>query len=1031
MPAAAAASSTLRVEVLGDVRVLLGGHPLPLPPSRRTRALLGYLAVTRRPQLRQRLCDLLWDGPDDPRAALRWSLAKLRPLLDHGRRRLVAEGDGVGLELDPGELDLGTVQAAVEGGAQAAGPCALRRAAAAFRGELLEGLEVPGCYRFEEWAAAERAAARRLRLSILDALVAGCEADPEEALVHARARVAVDALSESGHAAVIRLLGRLGRVREGLEQYDACRQILARALGVRPSAELERARLGLTLARASPPPAGSGPPPRPAQAPPRAALGPAFVGRARERAALDRIVAEVKDGRYRVLLVVGEPGVGKSRVLEELAARFRAVGGRVARGRAYEAEMLRPYAAWLDALRDAPLSTLDGIQRTELAPLLPELGPPGPATDENRLFEAVARALASLAADRPLALVLDDAQWLDQRSTALLHYVARSLRERPVLLACAARAAELADNPAALRVARTLSRGEEVTRIELGPLGPEEIAALATSVDPSLDGARIYQESEGNPLLALELARALRAGADASGSLDALLAERLESLAGRAREVLPWAAALGRSFRVDRLARVTGIPAPDLLSAVEELERRGVLRPAGEGAYDFAHDLVRRAAYRTLSGPRRQLLHREVARALAPLPDPDGALAGEIAHHAALGEDAELAAQASVGAAARATRLFACAEARGLVERGLGFAQRLPDQPRISVSLALLRVAVDASRTLGGDPSLVPRIQVLIDEARAHGLAAEEAAGYGILAHAHFANLDAEHAAELLGHDALRRIEPDGAAVAMGEVAGCLALLERDIPRARLLVEESRRFGSVPPRAAVYLAAATGIIQALDGDLEEAARSFERGLGLVAEGAPWEECVLLAHLALAHLALGRPRRALDCADRMEVASPRLGVTGELLVPRALRAVARRLQGDPIDDDALLQALDPLEVDAKARFAGLTCALAEGELAAGRIEPSRSLLERGCAAAERVARPSLVVMGHALLARAEHARGDERAARAHLDAARLALEPSVPMARAVRVLEEVAGALGESPTPLPRQSVAMDEVHGAR
>lgn len=1017
--------ASLRVEVLGELQVLAGGRPLPLPPSRRTRALLGYLAVQGRAQARQRLCALLWDGPDDPRGALRWSLAKVRPLVDGDRRRLVAEGDAVALALAPEELDLGAVRTCIPGGVERAAPEELRRAAGLFRGELLEGMEVPDCYPFEQWVAAERAAVRRLRLGMLDSLVRRC-VDPEEALVYARARVAVDPLSEAGHVTVLGLLARLGRVREGLEQYDACRDILARVLGARPSPALERARLALTAARASPatgPWSGAIPAPRvEARVEARLAARPgpprdqaAFVGRAAERAELGQLVAEVVEGRHRLLLVRGEPGVGKTRLLEELAAAFGAAGGWVARGRAYEAERLRPYAAWIDALREAPLDALDVPGRAALAPLLPELGE-GPATDEHRLFEAVAQALAALAGRAPLALILDDAQWLDDRSSALLHYVARSWGGRPLLLACAVRPGELADNPAVLHVARALSRADAVRRLELGPLAPEEVAALTAALGPGLDAARVYRESEGNPLLALEVARALRDGADPSRSLDALLAERFERLEGRARAVLPWAAVLGRSFRADRLAHVAGIPAAELLPGIEELERRGVLRPGAAADYDFAHDLLRRAAYRALSAPRRQLLHREVARALAPLPDPDGALAGEVAHHAALGEDAELAAQASVAAAARAARLFACAEARSLVERGLAFAQRLPEPTRLSLSLALLRVAVDSSRAVGGDPDLVPRLEALVEEARACGLAAEEAAGHGILATARAADREPAQASASPGQGGLSAVEPDGAAVVMGEVAGCLALLERDIPRARMLIEECRRLGRAPPRAAVYVATAAGIIQALDGALEGAARTFEQALEQVAEGAPWEESVLLARLALVELALGRPERALDRAARIEAVAPRLRAT-EALVPRALRAVARRQLGEPVPDAALLEALAPLELDAKGRFAELACALAERELDQGRAEPSRSLLARAGRAAERVCRPSLIVTARALLARAELAAGDDEAARRQLEAARQGLTPSVPMARAALLVEEVARELARVPTPL--------------
>jgi len=1032
MPAAPTGSSPVRVEVLGDPQVVRDGRRVELPPSRRTRALLGFLAITHRPQLRQRLCDLLWDGPHDPRAALRWSLAKLRPLVDGDRPRLVTQGDGVELQLGPGELDLAEVKELLANGVHTADVAALRRASERFQGELLEGLEVPGCFQFEEWLAAERSSARQLRLSILEVLASRCDAVPEEALVHARARVGIDTLSETAHAAVIRLLGRLGRVREGMEQYDACRQILARALGARPSAELERARLALTAPRAaSNPPPVAPEPVVPGFGEERSSPSPlpAFIGRTAEQALLERMVADAKGGRSRVLLVQGEPGMGKSRMLDQLTILVRRAGGRAARGRAYEAESLRPYSVWLEILRDAPLAELDEIQRAELAPLLPELAPAAPSSDQNRLFDAVAHALATLAAERPLAVILDDVHWLDEQSTALLHFLSRSLRRVPMLLACAARGGELADNPAMLRVMRTLSRSAETARMELTPLGPEETAALARSVGNGEDAGRIYEESEGNPLLALEVARALRAGTDVSRSLDALLAERLEHLPARAREVLPWAAALGRSFPVDRLALVTGMQVTELLPAVEELERRGVLRPTEASGYDFVHDLVRGAAYRSLSVPRRALLHREVARAMVSLPDPDGAVAGEIAHHAALADDAELAAQASVGAAARAARLFARSEAHNLVERGLGFARRLPVQLRLSISLALLRVAVDVSRTAGGDHGLVTQIQKLVDEARAMGLAAEEAAGYAILVHAHFANRDDTHAAEMLRHDPTRVVDPDQAALAMTEVAGCLVFLEQDIPRARLLVEACTKLGRLPSRAAVYVLSTTAMIKAMEGEFEAAAAGFESALAIIAEGAPWEECTLLLHLGLVRLALGRPDLAEDCASRMEAAAPRLGTMGQSYASRALRTVAQRIAGAPIDELALRDVLDPLELDAKAHFAELVCALSERELATGRgdLDLCRSILHRACTAAEQLRRPSLIVRTHALLARAEYVRGDLEAARAHLEAARRALTPSVPVVRAMRLLDEMSRALRVA----PRATASVDAQRGAR
>ncbi len=1028
MGAPPVATCSLEILLLGELRVRRDGRPLLLPPSRKTRALLGYLALTGRPQTRQRLCDLLWDGPGDPRAALRWSLTKLRPVLDGDRRRLAADRDTVAVELGPGELDLAAVRALLPDGAAKAPLEDLRRASSLFRGELLEGLDVADCFGFHEWCVAQRDGARRVRLAILDALVQKLEdAEPEEALANARARVAVDPFAEAGHLAVVRLLSKLRRAREGLEQYDAWREILASSSGGRPSPEMERARLSLTAPTSAPPPpaAPRPPPPSPAAAPPEprppSAVPSPLVGRRRERAAIAEAVAAVARTRRRqVVLVLGEPGIGKSRLLEEIAAVAGGAGFLTLPGRAFEAETLRPYGPWIDALRLAPLAALPEVQRAELAPLFPELGTAHPSTDQTRLFDGVVRALGSLASAAPVLVAIDDVQWLDDASAALLHYAIRALETAPVLFACAARPGELADNPAALRTARSLGRGGSVIRLELENLREDEIAELAGRVAPSVDAARVYAESEGNPLFALLVAGALRGGAEAWASLDALFADRLAAVTGGAREVVSWAAALGRGFRADLLAHVSGVGPAELLAALASLERYGVVRPSGEAAWDFAHDLFRQAAYGAISEPRRKLLHRAIARAVAALPDAGGALAGEVARHAALGDDADLAAHSAIAAGARAVRVFAVAEAKEIVERGLRFVDRLPTQRRIAVSLALLRVLVDASRPLGGDPELLPRIRALIQEARQEAMPAEVAVGYSILSHAHFANRDLAHTAEATDDamTALRGVAPAAAASPMAETGGCLALLERDLARARVLLDEARRCAAdLTRRAAVYLEGGTGILQELEGAPEAAATTLERAVRLAREDAPWEECPLLARLALLDVELGRPERAPPRAERMRALAPRLGDSGAVLLADAVELTARRAAGAPVPERDLDAALVRLETEAKAHFARVACLVAEQDLAAGRYGAAHGRLERACAAAQRVSRPSAVVLARALLARCELSCGDPDAARAQIDAARREIDPGVPLGRGVRVLEEVARQVGLHATPL--------------
>jgi DNA-binding SARP family transcriptional activator len=271
----------LEIRVLGELEVRRGGRLLTLPASKKTRALLGYLAATGRPHLREQLCGLLWDGPDDPRAALRWSLTKLRPLLDDAAsegggpaddggpgaeagagRRLCADRERVGFEARGALVDLTRLRAL----AQAGGPTgetaaldSLRAAAALLRGPLLEGLELPSSLRYHTWWRAERESARRLELTIRRALVERLARWPEEALGHARALLALDPLSEGSHLLVMKLLADLGRPREALAQYDECRRVLQSELQVSPSSEVERLRMALTARPSAPPAAGAAP----------------------------------------------------------------------------------------------------------------------------------------------------------------------------------------------------------------------------------------------------------------------------------------------------------------------------------------------------------------------------------------------------------------------------------------------------------------------------------------------------------------------------------------------------------------------------------------------------------------------------------------------------------------------------------------------------------------------------------------------------------------------------------------------------
>jgi DNA-binding SARP family transcriptional activator/tetratricopeptide (TPR) repeat protein len=1011
----------LEIRMLGELELLRAGKAQPLPSSRKTRALLGYLVATHRPQLRERLCDLLWDGPDDPRAGLRWSLTKIRPLLDDtaSRRRLTTEQDKVVFEPLEAEVDWWEVQSSLAKGVDAASTEALRATAARFRGEFLEGIDLPDCFRFHEWCVAQREAARRLRLSVLTTLVERCTADPEEALRYARDHVEVEPSSETAHVAVIQLLGRLGRTREANDQYDRCRHILEATLGVRPSAALEQARLG----------------PRPAsnvaaaaRAPKAPAPGPApsaFFGRERECSILSEQVAETAAGRSgQVLLVAGEPGIGKTRLLERLAWEVRAAGGTALIGRAYEAEAVRPYGAWIDALRSQSLDLLPEELRADVALLLPELGAPASDKgDRTCLFEAVQKLLLwRTEGDRPVVLILDDLQWADEASTALLHSAARGLSGSRVMLAIGARSAELGENPAALRLIGALRRDGRLRELVLEPLGGEAIAALARSVDPQADVARVFQESQGNPLFATEVARALgRRQPDDHEELkdlDGLIGERLSQLDARTRDLLPWAAALGHGFSTALLARTSGASLTLLFDVLSELELRGVLRSTrigGEPGYDFAHDLVRGAAYRQLSEPRRALLHLQIAQTLSSMGNAEGARSGDVLHHAELAGEHGLAARAAVSAGERCLSLCAQEEGVAVAERGLVHAAHLPLAERLPLEVALLRVIIYGGRWAEDRHLLSDRLNRLVEECRQAGLGGP-ASGALVLVSllSQYSNDLAKAETSIIEATEANRVGDSASfAASLANGGRCLAHLGREFDRAESMLREAEDLASHAGVALSEIPFGLGLIRHHDGDLVEATRQLERGLTMMrSSGEQWKACECMSHLVRIDLERGRLDVALQRSAEFRELADKMGEGSEAPFAFALQALAEWRSGDPGAEERVLASVTILrDLDSKSLLAEALALGGEIHLGAGRPAKAEPLLSEALGHAQAVQRRSDMVWILALLAEAALARRALREAERRLEQARgLLSTPREISARARTTLQRASRAL---------------------
>ncbi len=839
-----ASSGPLSIRLLGTIELARNGVVLPLPASRRTRALLGYLVATGTPQSRQALCELLWEGPDDPRAELRWSLTKLRAVVDeseggHALRRLAADREQVAFVADRCTVDITVLRSLTAAGVGAMTPAALAEAARLLQREFLDGLDLPGCYRFHHWCIAERERHGALRRAVLEALIACHRHDPEQALSHGRALVAADPLNEAAHATLVRLLIAAGRYPDAEQHYAWAGDLLRREVAMPAGGPLDQAiRQGRRDLRAGAgAQASSGAPPTAAAADEEPGHGE-LVGRATERAAITRALAGGTNGR--LLLFVGEPGIGKTRLLDHLAGAAAAAGRHLIRGRCFEAETVRPYGLWLDALRGIPTGELPDQILAEAAPLL--AAPAAADGGRERLFGAAVTLLQRLAAARPVVVLLDDLQWIDEGSAALLHFVARSFGDPArLLLAGAARAGEIDENPCARGLLQSLRRDDRLQRLDPAPLDGGEARLLLGPEVSSAEADEALRRSGGNPLYLLELARAARHGAGPAGgsgrSLDDLIDDRIGSLDEPSRELLAWAAAMGRALQPDLLAAAAGLPAAEVLARFERFARRGLVTISADGRFDFVHDLLRQAVYRQLSQPRRRTIHRQIMRALIAASADDPWLHGDVVHHASLAGDALAAARACLAAGEHCLRVHANAEAATVAERGL---DQLADVPhgaeRVRLEIGLLRLRVAAASSPGGRrlPALAERIEQAIAAAEALALHQQAAAGWEILAfwRQHASDADLTRQATLAAERITRNADAATHCMQQANSGRCLMEIEAEPARARALLDEAATLADRLQLKVMEIDWGRGLIARAAGDLDAARDALARAVML-------------------------------------------------------------------------------------------------------------------------------------------------------------------------------------------------------
>ncbi len=479
-----------------------------------------------------------------------------------------------------------------------------------------------------------------------------------------------------------------------------------------------------------------------------------FVGRNIEYGQFLGLIARLTARCGQVVLIEGEAGIGKSRLMTEVACYARQQVLPLLVTNCYEIERAIAYQLVIDlatqACEAAPevrLRMIPPVLLAEIAALvpamaarwvdLPILSADFPEARQARLFHALVQLLDALAQDRQLIVMIDDIQWADDASLRFLHFLARQIAGRPVLLACAYRDEAMDCNASLSRLVESLRPEAHTRHMALARLVPTDTVMLLQQLDdPQLGApdlaARLHRETDGNPFFVWSIMHSLREGDCVVGDAgklplpDALrdsVRLRLARVPQEDRRLLDVAAVLGRRFDFETLLALTRAPEERFLHALESLVKRRLLREDQEdGFYDFSHDKVREVVYRDIGMARRVLLHRALAELLEL--QTDGETHGRdarLAEHYERGKVWSKALRYLGLAAEHSQKLFAMRESLQWFDRAVALLQTHPEAAAPAQQLALYEQRGAARAQAGQIEGAVADYQRVIEAARKLG----------------------------------------------------------------------------------------------------------------------------------------------------------------------------------------------------------------------------------------------------------------------------------------------------------------------